>query len=122
MTNQIELIKHYFNRWLTKNQSDLNTVFIPNAHYIECYGAEYNGIDEIKQWMVHKFKVQTVTQWDIKHIYHDGDIYTVEWLFACLDNGKKFKFDGVSLITFRDGLIAEVKEFESKHQHYRPYK
>lgn len=72
--------------------------------------------------MVHKFKVQTVTQWDIKHIYHNGDIYTVEWLFACLDNGKKFKFDGVSLITFRDGLIAEVKEFESKYRHYRPYK
>lgn len=49
MTNQIKLIKRYFNIWLTKNQSDLNTVFIPNAQYVECYGAEYNGIDEIRQ-------------------------------------------------------------------------
>lgn len=42
-------------------------------------------------------------------------------MFACVDHGKNFKFDGVSLITFKDLQIAEIKEFENKHSHYRPY-
>lgn len=62
-----------------------------------------------------------MTCWDIKNIYHDGATYIVEWMFACVDHGKNFKFDGVSLITFKDLQIAEIKEFESKHSHYRPY-
>lgn len=116
------LIEHYFNMWLTKNRLSIDDIFTSTVHYVECYGAEYYGINELKQWMDHKFKHQTVTQWFIENIYHDDNIYTVEWTSACIDRDKPFKFDGVSLITFKNGKIAEIKEFESKHKHYRPYK
>jgi hypothetical protein len=89
--------------------------------FVECYGAEYVGIDEIQSWIDHKFKVQTVTQWDIKNIFHDGSVFTVEWFFSCIDHGKTFSFDGISLITFEGSHIIEIKEFESKISHYRPY-
>ncbi len=59
---------------------------------------------------------------DIKNIYHDKNIFTVEWTFSCTENNKNFSFDGVSLITFTEDKIAEIKEFESKKEHYRPYK
>ena len=121
MNQQIEIIQRYFNMWKNKKLINLAQIFTPAVHYVECYGAEYVGIQEIQRWITHKFKVQTVTCWDIKNIYHDGATYIVEWVFACVDHGKNFKFDGVSLVTFKDLQIAEIKEFESKHSHYRPY-
>ncbi|MBF7122672.1 nuclear transport factor 2 family protein [Pediococcus pentosaceus] len=121
MNKQIETIKKYFAIWLLKDQSALENIFAPSIHYLECYGAEYVGLIEIRQWMTHKFEVQTVTQWNIKNIYHEGSRFTVEWFFACVDHGKEFKFDGVSLITFEGEYISEIKEFESKSEHYRPY-
>lgn len=122
VTKSIKVIKQYFKMWLTKDSRNLEDIFTSNIHYIECYGAEYSGLHEIKQWMSHKFKTQTVSQWDIKNIYHDKNIFTVEWTFSCTENNKNFSFDGVSLITFTEDKIAEIKEFESKKEHYRPYK
>ncbi|BAQ56483.1 nuclear transport factor 2 family protein [Lactobacillus acetotolerans] len=122
VTKSIKVIKQYFKMWLTKDSRNLEDIFTSNIHYIECYGAEYSGLHEIKQWMSHKFKTQTVFQWDIKNIYHDKNIFTVEWTFSCTENNKNFSFDGVSLITFTGDKIAEIKEFESKKEHYRPYK
>ncbi|MEH1646970.1 nuclear transport factor 2 family protein [Pediococcus pentosaceus] len=121
MNEQISTIQKYFNMWLVKDCHALDTIFTPTIHYVECYGAEYLGIPEIQQWMNHKFKIQTVTQWDIKNIYREKSVFTVEWFFACTDHGKDYKFDGVSLITFKDSRIMEIKEFESKSTHYRPY-
>ncbi|GEP19691.1 hypothetical protein LSA03_10750 [Pediococcus argentinicus] len=46
----------------------------------------------------------------------------VEWHFACTQDNEDSSFDGVSIIKFKEDLISEVSEFESKDTHRRPYK
>ncbi|MDO1605033.1 nuclear transport factor 2 family protein [Lactobacillus sp. YT155] len=59
MTNQ-EIIMRFFNSWITKDFSRLDDYFNQNAIYVESYGPWYQGLDEIKAWINHKKKMQTV--------------------------------------------------------------
>ncbi len=77
-SNYNELIRQYFKMWLTKDIKALDSIFDPKVHYIECYGPEYVGITEVKRWMQHMFQVQTVVAWNIKKIYSEQNVYTVE--------------------------------------------
>lgn len=116
-----ELIKKYFQMWIDKIKLDLTTIFTKDIQYTECYGPQYKGIDEIDEWIKHQFEIQTVTDWTIKNIYHDQNVTTVEWHFVYTQDNENSGFDGVSIIKFKDDLISEISEFESKDVHTRPY-
>ncbi len=65
---QINQIKRYFNTWLTKDFSQLTTVFNDNCYYQECYGPGYHGTEEIQAWVEHQKRVQSVQCWDVQHV------------------------------------------------------
>lgn len=45
-----KIIKEYFDSWINKNNSVLETVFAANVKYIECYGPAYDGLVQIQKW------------------------------------------------------------------------
>lgn len=50
-TNEREnIIKEYFNCWLSKDNSLLNNIFDNDINYIECYDPEYNGLECVTRW------------------------------------------------------------------------
>ncbi len=51
-------------------------------------------------------------------------MFTVaEWYFECDYNHEIGGFDGVSIIEFNDDMkIVNLKEFQSKAEHYFPYR
>lgn len=116
-----KLIKKYFQMWVDKTKLDLTTIFTKDIQYTECYGPQYKGIDELYEWINRQFRIQTVTDWTIKNIFHDKNVTIVEWHFACTQDNDDSSFDGISIIKFKDDLISEVSEFESKDTHRRPY-
>jgi hypothetical protein len=112
----------YFNSWITKDHSHLDSIFASDITYIECYGPVYNGIKQIKKWFSDWNKQSTVLEWRIKQFIHENHIIAVEWYFKCDCGGKISGFDGVSLIEFDDkNKIKSVKEFQSKSEHIYPY-
>lgn len=119
---QEEIIETYFRAWLEKDNSALYGIFSDDIIYSECYGPEYHGIEQILKWFSDWNKIGTVLDWRIKGYVHQGNITVAEWYFKCNYNNAIEGFDGVSVIKFsNDKKIVELKEFQSKAEHYFPY-
>ena len=122
MENKQNIIKHYFESWINKDISIIEMYFSENIKYIECYGPEYNGIKQIRQWFNDWNNGNNVLKWDIKRFIEYNNIIVVEWFFECEYNKNVSGFDGVSIIEFEeDNKIILIKEFQSKTEHTFPY-
>ena len=115
-------IRLYFDAWLKQDESNLQALFDPNGVYVVCYGPEYHGFDQLLRWFRDWNLCGKVLVWDVGRFLLQGKTAAAEWYFSCVYNGESSAFDGVSLITFSDtGTIREVREFQSLHEHTRPY-
>lgn len=122
MKEKENIIKAYFSMWLNKNFEGIDLIFDKNIYYSECYGPEYCGLIEIKQWIDKSMMQQTVLAWDIQQYIHQGNQVVVEWYFKDSISEKVTDFNGVSIIEFTEGSkIISIKEFESKVKHTRPF-
>jgi hypothetical protein len=116
------IIKQYFESWINNNINIMEEHFSNNIKYIECYGPEYNGKEQIKQWFNDWQKENSVLRWDINQFIVQENIIVVEWFFEYQSKLNKTSFDGVSIIEFDiNNKIFLVKEFQSKAEHYFPY-
>lgn len=117
-----EVIGQYFASWLDKDISVLKNVFAHDIVYSECYGPVYRGIEQVLVWFKDWNNRGTVLKWDIKQIMTVNNTAIVEWYFECDYEGNISGFDGVTLAQFNDEKrICELKEFQSKAEHYYPY-
>lgn len=117
-----QTIRNYFNSWLKKDFSELDSWFNQDVYYRECYGATYEGLNELKAYINSKFKEQTVLRWDIYQIEQTTiGKFVVTWFFDAKEK-QEYCFDGVSLIAFSDNKIKSIVEYSTKHETYRPYK
>ena len=122
MENKEKIIKQYFESWINKDISIIEKHFSKNIRYIECYGPEYNGIRQIRQWFNDWNNGNSVLKWDIKNIIECENTIVVEWFFECEYDKNIDSFDGVSIIEFDDSnKIKLIKEFQSKAEHTFPY-
>jgi len=122
MENKQYIIKHYFESWINKDISIIEKYFSKNIKYIECYGPEYNGIKQIRQWFNDWNNKNSVLRWDIKRYIECNNIIVVEWFFECEYEENVSGFDGVSIIEFeKNDKIILIKEFQSKAEHTFPY-
>lgn len=117
-----QTIRNYFNSWLKKDFSELDSWFNQDVYYRECYGATYEGLNELKAYINSKSKEQTVLRWDISQIEQTTiGKFVVTWFFDAKEK-QEYCFDGVSLIAFSDNKIKSIVEYSTKHETYRPYK
>lgn len=122
MLKTIEIMEMYFRCWLKKDGSRLTDIFSDDIVYSECYGPEYIGIEQIEKWFQDWNEKGTVLQWDVKQSVEQGNTLVVEWYFKCNYEGKTDGFDGVTIAKFDENqLIYDLKEFQSKSEHYNPY-
>ena len=118
-----DIIKCYFQSWIDKDITVISQVFSEEIIYSECYGPEYHGLSQVLQWFTDWNKRGSVLEWKIKRFIHQDLTTVVEWYFkSCYDNGIGC-FDGVSIIQFDNNMkIINLKEFQSKAEHYYPYR
>ena len=102
-----EVIRKYFQCWLDKDVDTVKRIFSDDIICSECYGPVYKGIGQIITWFEDWNQKGTVLQWDIKRLIVSGNV-----------DG----FDGVTIAEFdADMQICDLKEFQSKTEHYCPY-
>lgn len=117
-----QTIRNYFSSWLKKDFSAIDNWFSQDVYYRECYGATYEGLNELKAYINSKSKEQTVLKWDISQIEQTNTgKFVVTWFFDAKEK-QEYCFDGVSLIAFSDSKIKSIVEYSTKHETYRPYK
>ena len=61
-----KIIRQYFDCWLKKDIVPLKEIFADNVIYTECYGPEYQGLDQVLRWFREWNEKGTVLKWDIK--------------------------------------------------------
>ena len=116
------MISRYFKSWINKDPSGMEECFSKDITYIECYGPVYQGREQCLRWFRDWNAKGSVLIWDIKEILTIDSSSVVQWYFECEYENNRDGFDGVSIVDFNDhGLMASIKEFQSKAEHYYPY-
>lgn len=117
------IIRQWFSMWLTGQNSGLESMFSPDATYVESWGPEYHGIGAIKFWFEEWNTRGTVQQWDIQQFFHKGDQTVVQWHFECQLSGEpSLSFDVLSLIRWdQEEKICFLQEFGGNDKRYDPY-
>lgn len=121
--DKYRMVENYFSSWVHQNRNQFDNIFSDKIVYSEYFGPEYHGLEQIKKWFDDWNKRGKVLIWNIKNFYQDHNTAIVEWYFKYDYDGSVGGFDGVSLILFSDeDKMISIKEFQSKSEHYSPYK
>jgi hypothetical protein len=115
-------MRKWFSAWLKRDGACIDEVFSEDVRYTECYGPEYLGREQVKQWFKDWNADNRVTRWDICGFVEQGDMLAAEWHFECECAGERDGFDGVTLARFDgSGRICRLKEFKSCSERVYPY-
>ena len=74
-------VREWFSMWLRQDCTGLETLFCPEAVYVESWGPEYHGADQIRLWFEEWNRRGIVLKWEIRQFFHKGEQTAVEWLF-----------------------------------------
>lgn len=95
-------VREWFSMWLRQDCTGLETLFCPEAVYVESWGPEYHGADQIRLWFEEWNRRGIVLKWEIRQFFHKGEQTAVEWLFENRVDGRTEAFEGMTLICWAD--------------------
>ncbi len=122
MTEQEKIVAEYFDMWVSRDGSRLPRIFSRNALYVESWGPEYHGLEEIQRWFREWNERGTVREWTVRRFLEQGGSVLCEWYFECEYDGVGHAFNGVSWVVFDGaGKIAELREYQSALPNYDPF-
>ena len=123
MNKKEQIIRRYFDSWITGEVSVLSETFSENAVYIESYGPLYRGLDNIIKWFENWNEHGSVLEWKIFQFIHNDKTVICEWFFKCVYDNKEEEFNGIPVISFdSENKITLLKEYQSKLPNYEPYR
>lgn len=116
-----EKIRAWFGMWLAADDSGIEELFTPDTVYIESWGPEYHGLNEVRHWFAEWNTRGRVLLWDIKGFFHSQERTAVEWYFENSVDGRSECFDGVTIVLWSGERIARLQEFGCSTDRYDPY-
>lgn len=124
MEHREEIIRTWFDMWLQQRDLGISDIFSADVLYIESWGPQYRGADQVKHWFEEWNTRGRVLQWDIRQYFHQGDQTAAVWYFKnTMRDGRVEAFDGVSLIRWTPGgQICYLQEFGCNEHRYDPYR
>ena len=122
-----DIAESYMQSWLNQDEAQFLSLLAPDVLVVESYGPVYRGHAECAAWFKGWHGAPAfgrVTKWELGRTYFDAERSAAfcEWDFECLYEDKIGGFLGASLYLLRDGLIAELHEYKTERDQYRPYK
>ena len=123
MSERENIVRLWFNMWLTQQDLGIDSIFAEDVVYTESWCPQYSDRETVKHWFEEWNTRGKVLAWDIKQFFHQGNQTVVVWYFKNqMDNGKIEEFDGISLIEWtQDDKIKTLKEFGCNLNNYNPY-
>ena len=123
MSEREDKLRRWFAMWLNGTDAGIESLFAPDAVYIESWGPEYHGLPAICHWFSEWNSRGRVVAWDIKQFFHKENQTVVEWYFRdAMDDGRVEEFDGLSLVVWNGaGQIVRLQEFGCNLNRYDPY-
>lgn len=116
------ILKRYFQSWIDADIRPLKDLFSENVVYSECYGPEYQGLDQVLKWFEDWNKHGKVHEWTVKRVIQKERTLVAEWFFRYEHDRDSGCFNGVSIVDFDEqNRICSIREYESQSDHYFPY-
>ncbi|HIW55692.1 MAG TPA: DUF3781 domain-containing protein [Firmicutes bacterium] len=115
-------VRRWFGMWTEGRRDDLRGIFSDDVVYTESWGPRYEGLDRVRLWFDEWNTRGRVDVWDIKWFMHGGERTVVRWYFEnTMGGGAQEKFDGVSVVVWKDCKILCLTEFGCSADNYDPY-
>lgn len=84
----------------------------PDAVVTESYRPVYHGQERIREWADKWLgRGRRVLDWSITNEFAVGDTIVAEWRFDHHEDGEDRSFEGSTIATVRDGMIAALREY-----------
>ena len=106
------LIQRYVEGWRKADRDKILDTLAPDCVIVESHGPTYRGRAAIGQWIDTWFEAGgTVDRWEITSLAIAEDAAAFEWSFACTWLEKAYDFEGASIVRFKEGKIAGIREY-----------
>ncbi|MFT3874992.1 MAG: nuclear transport factor 2 family protein [Propioniciclava sp.] len=104
----------YIDAWVAHDIERIAAAVAENCVITECYGPIYRGRARVREWADAWFAAGGIIhRWQITDHLVAGDREAAPWTFECTWNGARSAFDGATIATVTDGVIADLREYQT---------
>ncbi len=112
--NALPILSRYIDAWTANNPARIAATVAEDCVITECYGPVYRGRDRVLQWARAWFAAGGVVhRWRINDLFAAEGREAAQWTFECTWHGDRSTFDGASIARISDGLITELREYQT---------
>lgn len=107
-------LTRYIDAWLEGDADRVASTVAVECVITECYGPIYRGRAYVRWWAEEWFAAGGVIhRWDVNDIFSLGEQHVAQWTFDFTWRGKRSLFDGASIARSSDGLVSELREYQT---------
>ncbi|MGP9683045.1 nuclear transport factor 2 family protein [Brachybacterium sp. AOP3-A1-3] len=107
-------LTEYVAAWVHGDPESIAALVSEGCVVTECYGPVYRGRPRVRQWAQAWFGAGgTVHRWVLMDHFVSGDREVAQWTFECTFRGSRGTFEGATIARVADGLITELREYET---------
>ena len=109
----------YIDAWVANDAESIAATVAENCVITECYGPVYRGRDWVLRWAQDWFTAGGIVhRWDITDHFITADREVAQWTFEYTWGGQRSTFDGSTIARIADGLVAELREYQTTAELY----
>ncbi|GAB3758268.1 nuclear transport factor 2 family protein [Microlunatus parietis] len=110
----MSVLAEYMDAWIAADVERIAAAVTEDCVIIECYGPVYRGRELVRHWAEAWFGAGGVVhRWDAGDHFSAEDREVAQWTFECTWAGERSVFDGATVARVKDGLIAELREYQT---------
>ncbi|WP_181157630.1 nuclear transport factor 2 family protein [Microbacterium sp. MYb62] len=115
----MSILTDYIGAWVANDAERIAAAVAEDCVVTECYGPVYRGRDRVLQWARAWFEAGgLVHSWEITDHFVTPDREVAQWRFECTWGGNRSTFEGASVARVADGLVVELREYQSTAELY----
>lgn len=108
------MLSDYIDSWVANDANRIAAAVAEDCVITECYGPVYRGRDWVLRWAQDWFAAGgIVRRWDITDHFASADREVAQWTFECIWGGERNTFDGATVARVADGLVVELREYQT---------
>ncbi len=111
-----KIVSDYITGWKKRDKEMILAQLHENGVIIEAHGPKHEGLKVIRPWLEKWLNTGSyVNYWNILSFYFlEPNTAFFEWEFSSTYEGNKDSYKGISIVTFQDNKILEVKGYQQK--------
>ncbi|BBY25645.1 nuclear transport factor 2 family protein [Mycobacterium stomatepiae] len=113
------VLAEYMDAWVAADPLRIVATVTDDCVITECYGPIYRGRNRVRDWAETWFETGgQVHSWRVTDVFSTDNDVAAQWVFDYTWNNKRRRFEGATIARLANGLIAELREYETSAELY----